>query len=171
MMQYKVFSFFVVLFFSAQMVAQFSLRGRVVDPQQNPIEEVEVFLVESGDAARSDGQGSFEFNGVSPGTYTLTAFGFGYKLYESSVEISADQSLSIVLEPFAEQLSEVVVLEQRKKLFALRSLKKVEGTAIFAGKKSEVVQMDVLTANLAANAPRQIYSQVVGLNIYENSDV
>ena len=170
MMQYKVFSFFVVLFFSVKLQSQFSVRGRVVDPQQNPIEEVEVFLVESGDVTRSDLQGFFEFKQVSPGAYTLTAFGFGYKLYESSVELSSDQTLSIVLEPFAEQLSEVVVMEQRKKLFALRSLKKVEGTAIFAGKKSEVVQLDLITANLAANAPRQIYSQVVGLNIYENSD-
>ncbi len=74
------------------------------------------------------------------------------------------------LQELGESLSEVVLTSRREKIFALRSLKKVEGTAIYAGKKSEVVLVDQLTANLAANAPRQIYSQVVGLNIYENGD-
>ena len=52
----------------------------------------------------------------------------------------------------------------------MRQLKPVEGTAIYAGKKSEVVVVENLTINSATNNARQLYSQIVGLNIYENND-
>ena len=68
------------------------------------------------------------------------------------------------------KLSEVVLTQRREKAFTLQKLRTVEGTAIYAGKKSEVVLVENLTANLAANNARQIYNQVVGLNIYDNGD-
>ena len=51
-----------------------------------------------------------------------------------------------------------------------QDLRDVEGTSIFAGKKSEVISMDLSMANLASNNSRQIYSQIAGLNIYQNDD-
>jgi len=60
--------------------------------------------------------------------------------------------------------------QKRQEVFALKQLKKVEGTAIYAGKKTEVVLLEGITGNLASNNTRQIYSQVVGLNIYDNGD-
>ncbi|MGC6479589.1 MAG: TonB-dependent receptor domain-containing protein [Flavobacteriaceae bacterium] len=169
-MRYKVYSFLFLSLLTSSLMAQSTLSGKIVDSDQNPLPYVEVFLVESGDGVVSDEQGQFQFKAVERGNYQLTAFAFGYKLFQTTVKVEADRTINFSMQPLAEELSEVVVMEQRKKLFALRSLKKVEGTAIFAGKKSEVVQMELLTANLAANAPRQIYSQVVGLNIYENAD-
>jgi Fe(3+) dicitrate transport protein len=47
-------------------------------------------------------------------------------------------------------------------------LRDVEGTAIYAGKKSEVIVIKDITANTATNNSRQIYSKVAGLNIWEN---
>jgi len=64
----------------------------------------------------------------------------------------------------------VVIRQEREKTFRLNRLKEVEGTAVYAGKKSEVVLMDNTVANQGANQARQIYAQVVGLNIYENND-
>jgi Fe(3+) dicitrate transport protein len=52
----------------------------------------------------------------------------------------------------------------------LNALSDVEGTSIFAGKKNEVVLVKQSMANLASNNARQIYSQVTGLNIYQNDD-
>ena len=46
----------------------------------------------------------------------------------------------------------------------------MEGTAIYAGKKTEVVLLDQLVGNMAVNNARQVYSQVIGLNIYESND-
>ncbi len=52
--------------------------------------------------------------------------------------------------------------------FGIIRLKDVDGAAIYAGKKSEVIIVKDLTANTATNNSRQIYSKIAGLNIYEN---
>ena len=54
------------------------------------------------------------------------------------------------------------------KTFGITRLKDIDGTGIYAGKKSEVVVLKDITANTATNNARQIYSKVAGLNIYEN---
>ena len=45
-----------------------------------------------------------------------------------------------------------------------------EGTSVFAGKKNEVILLDLSMANMASNNARQIYNQIPGLNIYQNDD-
>jgi Fe(3+) dicitrate transport protein len=65
---------------------------------------------------------------------------------------------------------EVEVKSRKQKIFELKRLSDVEGTSIFAGKKNEVVLVKQSMANLASNNARQIYSQVTGLNIYQNDD-
>jgi Fe(3+) dicitrate transport protein len=52
--------------------------------------------------------------------------------------------------------------------FGITRLKDVDGSGIYAGKKSEVIVLKDITANTATNNTRQIYSKVAGLNIYEN---
>ena len=50
----------------------------------------------------------------------------------------------------------------------LTKLRAVEGMAIYEGKKSEVVQLDAITANVATNNARQVFARVAGLNIWES---
>ena len=38
------------------------------------------------------------------------------------------------------------------------------------GKKTEVIQVAQIPANIASNNARQIYAQISGLNIYQNDD-
>jgi Fe(3+) dicitrate transport protein len=52
--------------------------------------------------------------------------------------------------------------------FGFTRLRNVEGMSVFAGKKSEVILPEKLTANLSTNNARQVYNKVAGLNIYEN---
>lgn len=52
--------------------------------------------------------------------------------------------------------------------FGITRLKDVDGAGIYAGKKSEVIVMKEITANMATNNSRQLYSKVAGLNVYEN---
>ena len=49
-------------------------------------------------------------------------------------------------------------------------LKDIEKDAVFAGKKSEVITLSKTDINLSSNNARQIFSQVAGLNIYQNDD-
>ncbi len=49
-------------------------------------------------------------------------------------------------------------------------MKDIEETKIYAGKKNEVILLELSMANLASNNARQIYNQIPGLNIYQNDD-
>lgn len=150
--------------------AQFSISGNVTNANGEPILEAEVYLKPQGQFMNTDGEGTFQFKNQKPGKYTLIVFAFEYKVNEQEISISGNTSIQVMLEPLGEKLSEVIITQQREKVFALRNLRKVEGTAIYAGKKTEVVAVDLITGNLAANNARQIYGQVVGLNIYDNGD-
>lgn len=147
---------------------QHRFTGLVTDADHQPLPQAEVYIAELQRLATTSDSGAFSFEDLPAGQYTLTVFSLGFQLLEQTLALQADVSLTLVLQPLGEQLSEVVLTQQREKLFGLRQLKKVEGTAIYAGKKSEVIAVDLLTANLATNNPRQVYSQIAGLNIYED---
>lgn len=65
-------------------------------------------------------------------------------------------------------LNEVEVTVKKDNSFGIARLNNVEGTAIYAGKKTEAIYVGDLNANLAANNSRQVFSKVAGLNIFEN---
>jgi Fe(3+) dicitrate transport protein len=52
--------------------------------------------------------------------------------------------------------------------FGITRLKQVEGTSIYAGKKSEVIVLNDVQANIATNNSRQVYAKVAGLNVWES---
>ncbi|WP_041295739.1 MULTISPECIES: TonB-dependent receptor [unclassified Dokdonia] len=169
-MKLKVYNTLLLILCALSMSAQFTFSGKVTDATGAGIAEVEVYVRQANMVVTTDASGAFTFDNVTSGSYAVVVFGFAYELVEDQVSITNNVTKNYTLQELGESLSEVVLTSRREKIFALRSLKKVEGTAIYAGKKSEVVLVDQLTANLATNAPRQIYSQVVGLNIYENGD-
>lgn len=68
----------------------------------------------------------------------------------------------------SKKLKEVVISEQKDNQFGITRLKQVEGTSVYAGKKSEVIVMSDVNGNTATNNSRQIYSKVSGLNIWES---
>ncbi len=68
-----------------------------------------------------------------------------------------------------QQLNEVEILVVRPAA-ALGRVEDVSGTGIYAGRRSEVVKLDPVTANLATNNARQVLARVPGLNIIENDN-
>ncbi|WP_394750092.1 TonB-dependent receptor domain-containing protein [Spongiimicrobium salis] len=163
-------SFILALCITTVSFAQGSLSGVVSNAEGKGVDGAEVYLKEIKRLEQAAVNGSFLIDGIPNGEYTLVVFAFEYEVKELKVTVTDQTVLNLQLEALSEQLSEVVLTQQRERVFALKQLKKVEGTAIYAGKKSEVVLLDQITANLATSNPRQIYSQVVGLNIYENGD-
>ncbi|MEO6304456.1 MAG: TonB-dependent receptor [Bacteroidia bacterium] len=65
-------------------------------------------------------------------------------------------------------LEEVEIVAEKDNSFGISRLNNVEGTAIYAGKKTEAIYLKDLNANLAANNSRQIYAKVAGINIFES---
>lgn len=68
----------------------------------------------------------------------------------------------------SKKLKEVIIEADKDNDFGITRLKQVEGTSIYAGKKSEVIVLSGVNGNTAANNSRQIYSKVAGLNIWES---
>jgi Fe(3+) dicitrate transport protein len=161
--------FLLVLNFHA--FGQYSISGTIDSAiDQLPISNAEVYNITLSTSVKTNQEGEYIFENLPAGTYSIAAFAFAFDLFEVSKEIDTNTRLNFELQPLGESLSEVVITKRKERIFALKQLRDVEGTAIYAGKKSEVVVMDNLTVNLASGNARQIYAQVMGLNIYENND-
>ncbi len=164
-------SLLVFLFAFMGTYAQSSLKGKVISTEDNSgVPFAEIYNKTTGNLTLADETGGFTIEALPKARHTFVVYAHQYQLVEQEIDISEDTEVTFSLSSLSENLSEVVIAQRREKLFALRKLKKIEGTAIYAGKKSEVVVMEKVTGNLAANNARQIYSQVVGLNIYDNGD-
>ena len=66
-----------------------------------------------------------------------------------------------------QQLREVTVQEKAQE-FATGAMRGVENFGIYTGKKTEVISLSNLCANVSTNNARQIYSRITGLNIWES---
>lgn len=61
-----------------------------------------------------------------------------------------------------------VIVHSKEGHAGFTQLHDVEGTAIYAGKKTEVIVLKDVVANKATGNARQVYAKVAGLNIWEN---
>ncbi len=167
----KVYSIVIFWCIATLSMAQTALEGQVIDAQtKKAISSAEVFAVSTGEIAQVDKQGNFRLTSLRSGNQELIIFSYEYETQRLKVDLSAQNKIAIEMTPLTTELSEVVIQQQRDEIFNLKRLLPVEGTAIYAGKKNEVVLVDQIVGSIATNNSRQIYAQVVGLNIYENAD-
>ena len=171
MMKLKAFSCILFLVVSAAGFSQNKVSGIVKNTENKKIAGVEVFIDASNQKTITNKEGFFEFKNVKTGNHKFVFFAENYFFSEQTVAVTeGSNDVAVVLSPMNVTLSEVVIKKQKEKIFALRRLKDIEETAIYAGKKTEVISMDKLTVNKATNNARQVYSQVVGLTINESND-
>ena len=151
------------------MSGQHTINGVIADQNGQPIENAEVYNRTTGKQTITADDGSFEFVDLKEGNYLIAVFSLDHKILEKTIDVVQNTTLHLALKPLGVELSEVLIIQRKERISGLKRLKPVEGTAIYAGKKSEVVLMENALGNLASNNARQIYAQVAGLNIYENS--
>ena len=146
-----------------------SVYGIVTD---NKTGEPIVLSTVSSDGSRSvitDEKGKYHLRHLSYGNHTLTFFAYGYEKIQRFIDIKDEKvEINIALEPLAIELKDVVVKNENDNDFGITRLKPVDGVAIYAGKKTEVILLDDVAANLATNNSRQVYAKVAGLNIWES---
>ncbi|MEP3390440.1 MAG: TonB-dependent receptor [Reichenbachiella sp.] len=171
-MRLKVCSLIGVLLLLVQVSwAQHELKGRVIDAvSKKGIASTQVYIEELKTLVDTDKSGYYRFKNVPSGKYTLIVFSYQYETLATQLELSGNKTLDFELSELLTELSEVVINQKKEEIFSLKRLQPVEGTAIYAGKKSEVILLDQMVGNRASNNARQVYSQVVGLNIYESND-
>lgn len=108
---------------------------------------------------------------ISINQYPTTLYFYveGFPLKEFTFENKEKEPITLSIDK-VEKLNEVFLNAQKRKVFNLSRLSDYEGTSIYAGKKTEVIQVGQIPANIASNNARQIYAQISGLNIYQNDD-
>jgi Fe(3+) dicitrate transport protein len=146
----------------------FTVSGTVKTTSGEAVSNASVVLRNTSYTAICDPLGNYLLKDIKTGKYTLSVSAIGFKSDKRELNITSDQKINIVLDTSSNQLQTVDIKNSKEKTFGITRLKAVEGTTINAGKKSEVVVMDDITANKATNNTRQIYSKVAGLNIWEN---
>src|SRR5690606_40006312 len=80
----------------------------------------------------------------------LTFFSYEFEVYEISVTVNQDIEVNAVLKSLNVSLSEVEITARKEKVFELSRMQDVDETAIYAGKKTEVVLVEQSMANLAS---------------------
>ena len=171
-MKLKAFNILLILICN-NLMSQESLVGIILDNNSNsPLVNVTVFNSNTNEISYSDIDGNFKIDINSNETevvFYLEGYNLLSNLYNPNLSV-LNESIKIRLIPKVEILSEVVVRANLKKIFQIKRMEDIEGTRIYAGKKNEVILIDVSMANLASNNARQIYNQIPGLNIYQNDD-
>ena len=170
-MKLRVFKIFIFIsLLSMFSYASNKVFGIITEEGSNTkISNVSIYDNDSGLLAISDSKGYYEFYSESD-TLSLFYYLEGRPFIEKQILLDKDYNIDIVFPVFIEELSEVVVTTINRKTFELKRLNDVVGTSLYAGKKSEVILVNQSMANLASNNSRQIYSQVAGLNIFQNDD-
>jgi Fe(3+) dicitrate transport protein len=160
--------YLLLLFFCVSSFAQNKISGLITDENGKRLIAVEIYNKTFNTKVFSDANGTFEIDSKKAGSFDFVFFKEGYSIVEQN-NITTGSTLTIALTKII-NLTEVVIKKQNAKIFALRKLRDIEGAAIYAGKKTEVIAVSKLTANKATNNARQIFAQVVGLTINESSD-
>jgi Fe(3+) dicitrate transport protein len=134
-----------------------------------PLSGADVFVQSSSIVARTDAKGYYTLPPLPGGTYAIAVFYEGLKSAAKPVALNGTAlRVDFALQPLEETMKEIVVERREESKGSITRLQAVEGMAIYEAKKSEVILIDALTANLATNNSRQIYSKVPGLNIWES---
>lgn len=167
----RVIIYIILMTAAFNLSGQYSYSGSIIDAESGTaIIGADIYHEDSQTLKVTNEDGEFSFKNMKAGKQTFIYFSYDHETLNDTIFISGDLEKSIKLSKIETELSAVVLEAKRKELFNLVSLKDIDGTAIYAGKKSEVVLVDQLVSNKANNNARQLYSQVVGLNIYENND-
>lgn len=166
----KKLALFILLAVMTSVHAQkeFTLKGTVFTGAGVYAANAEVMIAQQ--KTQTNTAGYFQVSGLKEGTHTLVVFLSGFEKYSQKLRLRSDTTVLLELDSIGKTLNEVVIAVQKENSFGIGKLMNVEGTAIYAGKKSEVVILGDLNANLAANNTRQVFSKVAGINIFENDN-
>ena len=160
----------ILLFVSTSAFSQIKVSGYIYDDlTEIVIANVAVYNPETNEMNYSDRNGYYELY-ISSYDTEVTFFLEGYNLLSKIFDPDNRLSNNIKLSSNIEILNEVIVRANTKKIFQIKRMQDFEDTKVYAGKKNEVILLELSMANLASNNARQIYNQIPGLNIYQNDD-
>ncbi|MEL6670702.1 MAG: TonB-dependent receptor [Bacteroidota bacterium] len=167
----KFYTLVVVSWLSLGMLSgqNYWLEGNIQDVGLGePLDSVTVAAVGIALTDVSDSLGNFRLGPFVRGKYQVRFSGEGLQSQTRNLTIKdRDLTWKVRLVAVTYDLASVEIAEAESS-FGVRQLKEVEGTAIYAGRKTEVVDFSQLTADLGANQSREAFATITGLNIWES---
>jgi Fe(3+) dicitrate transport protein len=146
-----------------------SIQGKVVDSKGIIIQHAKVHLSEIQKTTETDSLGFFTLTNLAFGKYTLVVYSTGNEKFEKEVQLKQPElHLMVKLNEIHKELTTFTIVSKKELNFGRVSLKSVENFGIYEGKKTEVIEMNEVTANVATNNARQVYAKITGLNIWES---
>ena len=168
-MRYTVYSLFF-LFISFNSYAQYSVECIIKVEQSNDAKTfIKIYSKEKGYITEVEGGVKVTLKSINPKS-TFIFISNDYSSIEKEIDFTDKSIINIYIPRRLEKLNEIILNAKKKDVFALKRMKDFEKTAIYAGKKTEVILVEQSMANLASNNARQIFNQISGLNIYQNDD-
>lgn len=144
-----------------------TIRGQVMDEDLNPISGATVFVKGSSNYTTTNHKGKFELT-VEGKEIIIAIFQSGFHSIEKQVYVENQDSFRFEMRELSQELEAVVVAEDQIQPLGESWMLSVSGAGIYESKKSELITLNDLVVNKAANVSRQIYAQVPGLNIWES---
>tara|TARA_B110000003_G_scaffold2610_1_gene2686 strand:- start:2633 stop:5044 length:2412 start_codon:yes stop_codon:yes gene_type:complete len=158
----------VLALFSTQLFAQNNFKGIVVSSSNLlPVKGVEIYEDSLGFLETTDADGIFSVS-TTKNTLNLIFYCDNYLL--ARINVNDTGFVKISLSPLIVNINEVEILVSDFETFNLDRLLDIENTSIYSGKKTEVIRVDESILNFATNNARQVYSQISGLNVFQNDD-
>ncbi len=144
------------------------IQGIVKDNEGTPLTGVAVLLKGTNKGTITDEKGFYEFKNVNEGSYTIVVQAVNIKTIEQNITVKPNEitTLDLKIEENINQLSEIEIMADNDK--RLVTLNEIEGTSIYSGKKTELIDLRHSDANLSTNNTRQVFNKTPGISIWEN---
>lgn len=133
-----------------------------------PLPGARIDLVDLKSRTVADSNGNFAFQNVPEGHHVLRVSFGGFVTLIDSLEVVDSLRLALELKAERVKAGDVTITADRYQGTGRAFMPSVQGTAIYEGKKNEVILMSQIDANKATNNPRQVFSKVPGINVIEN---
>ncbi len=146
-----------------------TISGTIISTNGEAASFANLFFTELNIGASTGFDGSYKIKDVPFGEHRLSISFVGYKRIDTVVSIRKDKMrLNFILSPVTTEMDAVDVDGGSKQTTVYNRLKSIEGVAIYAAKKNEVIDMKKITANTSSNNARQVFARVPGVNVWES---
>ncbi len=160
----------ISLFFTLHLFGQkATVTGVISSSNGEAASFANLYFPELNIGASSAFDGSYEIKNIPFGSHRLYISFVGYQRIDTVVSIRKDKMrLNFTLIEISTEMEPVNVNGDSKQTTVYNRLKSIEGVAIYAAKKNEVIEMKNITANTSSNNARQVFSRVPGVNVWES---
>tara|TARA_B100001245_G_scaffold236669_1_gene229513 strand:+ start:7655 stop:10099 length:2445 start_codon:yes stop_codon:yes gene_type:complete len=163
---------FLFLFFQTLLAAQTgTIEGKITYQTSEGLILAHVFIPKLNKGTTTNEEGYFQLREIPFGKYHVQISYVGMEPVDTLVKVKSETiTLNIDMVSTVQLGIDIIYENDRNNISGYDRLKSVEGTAIYASKKNEIIKVADLTANLSSNNARQVFARVPGVNVWE-SDV